>query len=101
VFCLPSLYDPSSNAVLEAFTSGLPLVTTANVGTGTEINQWGAGKICLRDPVSIADAIKSTIDHQAIMSKLARLLAEKFSQEEVIREWQSLYAHIIASRLRE
>jgi UDP-glucose:(heptosyl)LPS alpha-1,3-glucosyltransferase len=101
VFCLPSLYDPSSNAVLEALSSGLPVVTTEHVGTGTEINQWGAGKICLRDPVSIADAIKSTIDHQAIMSKLARLLAEKFSQEEVIREWQSLYAHIIASRLRE
>jgi UDP-glucose:(heptosyl)LPS alpha-1,3-glucosyltransferase len=99
VFCLPSLYDPSSNAVLEALSVGLPVVTTADVGTATEISQSGAGVICLRDPESIRTTIKQAFASRDQMAKRARVLAEEFSQEKITQEWQSLYRQTIQSRM--
>jgi UDP-glucose:(heptosyl)LPS alpha-1,3-glucosyltransferase len=98
VFCLPSLYDPSSNAVLEALSAGLPVVTTANVGTAFEINQSGAGVICLRNSESIRIAIEHAFAQRAKMSKQARTLAQGFSQEEAVKEWLSLYQQTIRNR---
>ena len=98
VFCLPSLYDPSSNAVLEALSSGLPVVTTADVGTAAEINRSGAGVICLRNAESIRIAIEHAFEQRARMSTQARTLAQGFSQEETAQEWQSLYRQTIRNR---
>jgi UDP-glucose:(heptosyl)LPS alpha-1,3-glucosyltransferase len=45
-FVLPTLYDPLSNAVLEALACGLPVVTSRRCGAGELVVAHGAGFIC-------------------------------------------------------
>ena len=93
-FALPSLYDPSSNAVLEALACGLPVVTTADVGTGMEIQDAQAGQLCDRSPGSIAQAITTVQKQHGQMASNARQLSLKFSQDQAIAAWQDLYQRI-------
>lgn len=55
VFCLPTLYDPLPNAVLEAFACGLPVATTTSCGAAELIEPGVNGDVCAaRDPVALA-----------------------------------------------
>lgn len=93
VFALPSLYDPSPNAALEALGCGLPVVTTADTGLAREIAEEDAGAICMRDPADIADKILgiSGKDRRDGMAARARQLAMAFDQDLVIGRWLDLY----------
>jgi UDP-glucose:(heptosyl)LPS alpha-1,3-glucosyltransferase len=53
VFCLPTLYDPCSNACLEALASGLPVVTTVANGASEAIAE-GRNGLVLSDPLDVA-----------------------------------------------
>ncbi len=55
IFLLPTIYDPFSNACLEALAAGLPVVTTRANGF-SEIIQTGVHGTVLDDPRNI-DAI--------------------------------------------
>jgi UDP-glucose:(heptosyl)LPS alpha-1,3-glucosyltransferase len=98
VFALPSLYDPSSNAVLEALASGLPVLTTLNVGSAREIIQAQAGVICSRTAGSIARGILECKEKKAYFSGNSRELALAFSQKEILVQWLALYERVLASR---
>jgi UDP-glucose:(heptosyl)LPS alpha-1,3-glucosyltransferase len=100
-FVLPSLYDPSSNAVLEALACGLPVITTRNVGTGLEVESAQSGALCERDQASIAEAINAVQRQHSSMSKNARQLALKFSQDHTISAWWNLYQHSINKKAAE
>ena len=93
VFALPSLYDPSSNAVLEALSCGLPVTTTKDVGTANKIVSTESGIICTRDPESIAEKINFFKDatRRTIYASNARALAKQFDQERVMKEWLFFY----------
>lgn len=94
VFVLPSLYDPSPNAALEALACGLPVVTTDDVGGARELAQAGAGFVCTRDPEDIAAAVGRAVDadNRAAMSRHAREFALGFDRETVLRQWLDFYA---------
>ncbi len=54
---LPTLYDPLSNAVLEALACGLPVVTSRRCGAGELVVAHDAGWICdADDDAALADA---------------------------------------------
>jgi len=91
VFALPSLYDPSPNAILEALASGLPVLTSKNVGTANEIAEAGAGIVCDRNPESIAAGLSKVCLHAQKMGAQARTLAMRFSQDKVVPHWLDLY----------
>lgn len=95
IFALPSLYDPSPNAALEALACGLPTVITNDTGLARDIEAAQAGKICMRDPGDIAQKIgeiADDCDRLATMSKQARMLALQFGQSRIVEQWLDFYA---------
>lgn len=63
-FVLPTIYDPLSNAVLEALACGLPVVTSKRCGAGELVDAFDAGSTC------------DAIDARAIAAAMTRLLDE-------------------------
>ncbi|MFI4888643.1 MAG: glycosyltransferase family 4 protein [Burkholderiales bacterium] len=62
VFLLPTLYDPLSNAVLEALACGLPVITSTRCGAGELVAAHGAGIVCgARDIAAIGDAMRALL----------------------------------------
>jgi UDP-glucose:(heptosyl)LPS alpha-1,3-glucosyltransferase len=60
IFILPSIYDPSSNACLEALASGLPVITTRDNGFSEIMENGVHGSIVDRssDSAALRDAIQ-------------------------------------------
>ena len=85
LFLLPTIYDPFSNACLEALGAGLPVITTSSNGF-SEIIQPGAEGEVLDDPADI-DAIARAIERWSDPEKRARIkprlqaLAAEFSMK--------------------
>lgn len=66
IFALPTMFDPFSNATLEAMSCGLPVITTAENGV-SEIIRDGENGFILRKPD----------DHMGLASTLGYLACEK------------------------
>jgi UDP-glucose:(heptosyl)LPS alpha-1,3-glucosyltransferase len=66
IFILPTIYDPSSNACLEALASGLPVITTRANGFSETIEQGMHGSIIDRPDnlMALRDAILVWSDHK-------------------------------------
>jgi len=90
IFILPSIYDPFSNACLEAMASGLPVITTKDNGA-SEIIEDGKDGFILddpSDPVEMSSKIKLLMDNilRETVGKEARKKAERFAVEESVRK---------------
>ncbi len=83
LFVLPTLYDPFSNATLEALSSGLPAITTRNNGAAELITNGAEGFVVedMLDARELANRIGESLDRLALMGQRARSRAEAFSIE--------------------
>jgi|WetSurMetagenome_2_1015567.scaffolds.fasta_scaffold04467_7 UDP-glucose:(heptosyl)LPS alpha-1,3-glucosyltransferase len=81
IFVLPTLYDPFSNACLEAMASGLPVITTRNNGVAEIIEQGREGFVTesLTDPEELSGRIILALRDAEAMGVRARAKAEQFS----------------------
>jgi len=75
VFILPTIYDPFSNACLEALAAGLPVITTAQNGFSEIIESGPEGDIVAEpdDIPALAAALKSWSDPLRRMAAKPRL----------------------------
>lgn len=103
VFCLPTLYDPFPNAVLEALACGLPVVTTTTCGAAelltppeTETKaQPPAGRIVPpADPRALAAALDELLAGAEIRREAARALVAPLSIDAMTRKLLTLYARL-------
>ena len=89
-FLLPTLYDPFSNACLEALAAGLPLITTAHNGFAEIIEPGLEGEVVAQpdDIAALAAALEKWSDparRAAIRPRLLTLGAQ-FSIAENVRQ---------------
>ena len=97
VFALPSLYEPSSNAILEAMACGLPIVCTESVGNANIVREQNCGYICDRDPESILEGLRYVLssDRYEALSANCLLAAKQIVQEPIIDKWLKLYDTVL------
>ena len=97
VFALPSLYEPSSNAILEAMACGLPIVCTESVGNANIVREQNCGYICDRDPESILEGLRYVLssDRYEALSANSLLAAKQIVQEPIIDKWLKLYDTVL------
>ena len=88
-FLLPTLYDPFSNACLEALAAGLPVITTAHNGFAEIIAPGVEGEVVAEpdDIAALAGALKKWSDPARRAAIHPRLLAlgARFSIAENVR----------------
>ncbi|MDI6890021.1 MAG: glycosyltransferase family 4 protein [Thermodesulfovibrionales bacterium] len=89
IFVLPTLYDPFSNASLEAMASGLPVITTKNNGASELIEKGHEGFVLdnLFDAQELADKIYLSLDNLKLIGERARKKAEQFPIEKAVPEF--------------
>ncbi len=80
LFVLPTIYDPFSNATLEAMASGLAVITTASNGASELIEDNVHGYV-LKNPMdheTLARNISDALDRSEAMGKEAKRKAEEY-----------------------
>ena len=89
-FLLPTLYDPFSNACLEALAAGLPVITTAHNGFAEIIEPGVEGEVVAQpdDIAALAGALERWSDRARRAAIRPRLLAlgARFGIAENVRE---------------
>lgn len=99
IFVLPTLYDPFPNVCLEAFASGLPVITSTKSGAAEFIRDGENGFVCdALDLKTLTEQIEALTNPQerAVMSRFARQTILPFSLTAMGKELTSLYKKIIA-----
>lgn len=103
IFCLPSLTEGFSNAILEAMACGKPIVAT-NVGGNPEAIENGAQGF-LVVPKSAGELAKKILELAADPALRARMgaagrqrLLEKFTLRKMIADYEEFYASLTGSR---
>ncbi|MBF0458667.1 MAG: glycosyltransferase family 4 protein [Nitrospirae bacterium] len=92
VFILPTLYDPFSNATLEAMAAGCAVITSKNNGAAEiiEDNRDGVLLSDMTDPDELADKIDKTIPQCVALGRIAAEKAKGFSIELAARDFSRL-----------
>lgn len=102
IFALGSLREGISNTVLEAMSSGLPVIATATGGNFELIQPGITGKLVRPgDPDALADAISfyaRDVEARTVCGSAARARAEQnYSLRRMIDEYEKLYTHLCSS----
>lgn len=101
-FVLPSWHENLSNALLEAMSYGLPVITT-DVGANREVLKEGGGIIvAVRSADELSNAIRRiasndterlTLGHEA-----RRTIERYYTVQRMVERWEETYAGILRSR---
>jgi UDP-glucose:(heptosyl)LPS alpha-1,3-glucosyltransferase len=102
LFILPTFYEASSLAVLEAAASGLPLLVTKVNGTEEFVVDGANGYFISRDPEDIAEKIQLLISDSEKLRTLsvnARRTAERYSWDQISESILSLYRQVFDMKM--
>lgn len=103
VFVLSSLSEGISNAVLEAMSCGLPVVTTDCGGMREAVTDGVEGFVVpVRDPESMAAALGRLVSDPELRRRMGeaarqRILRE-FTLERQIDQWMELFESVLAEK---
>jgi UDP-glucose:(heptosyl)LPS alpha-1,3-glucosyltransferase len=99
LFVLPTIYDPFSNACLEAMACGVPVITTRANGAAEIMEEWRTGAIIAdpRDVAGLADRMAELLDpvRREERSAAARACAEGFPAEEHLKQMLATYEDML------
>lgn len=96
LFVLPTLYDPFSNATLEAMASGMPAITTRNNGAAELIEDGREGFVTtdLFNAQELADKVNLSLNNLKAMGENARKKAEAFPVGMAVKEFIEVISQV-------
>ena len=102
VFALPSLYEGSSLAVLEAMAAGIPIVSSAIGGTEELIDDGHSGLLVAPgDAKALAAALRRVLDDPELRQSLAARARERvdagLTREQMATRVTSIYRELLGS----
>lgn len=105
IFCLSSVYEGMSNALVEAICVGLPIVTTKVSGTEELINNGENGFIVnIGDKESMAKALTKIIEDENLQNQFAeknKAQAIKFETNTIVNQWEDLVNSVVRSKVKD
>jgi glycosyltransferase involved in cell wall biosynthesis len=95
----PSREEPFGNVVVEAWSCGVPIVTTASTGPSwLARNGEGAILTPIDDPAALAGGIRTVLSSPALATKLVaagrRRVEEEFSEAAIVSRYVDLFAEV-------
>jgi glycosyltransferase involved in cell wall biosynthesis len=101
VFALPSLYEGSSLATLEAMAAGCAVVSSAIPGTDELISDGQSGLLVPpNDPVALAGALRRVLGDAELRAELGRQararIEREFTAEAMTRKVVAVYDELLA-----
>ena len=105
-FVLPSLGEGISNTILEAMSSGLPIIATAVGGNVELVNEGINGRlVAAANPTELAEAIvdlaqRTDVD-KAMGQQGRRLVEEYYSMSAMLSSYQQLYDRLLCRETRQ
>ena len=96
-FVLPTLYDPQSNAVLEAMACGLPAITTTGCGVAELLSPESGHVVDAFDLAALAAAMTDLLrrEHARALGAAARRAIEPYSLDRMTDDYLALYARLM------
>jgi glycosyltransferase involved in cell wall biosynthesis len=104
IFCLSSIYEGMSNALVEAICVGLPIVTTKVSGTEELIKNGENGFIVnIGDKESMAKALTKIIEDENLQNQFAeknKAQAIKFETNTIVNQWEDLVNSVVRLKVK-
>ena len=102
LFCMPSLVEGVSMALIEAASAGLPSLVSKNVGNYREIIEDESGILCGLSSDSIKKEIMSITENPTQLNRLSTnaflTTKKRYSLKLVVKELINTYKHIYKKR---
>lgn len=103
VLILPTIYDPFPSTVIEAFASGLPVVTTTGCGARDLAAQLDPLFVCdALDTAGLANGLRRAfaLALKPSTAQIARKIAEPFSLDSMVKHMLNVYDEFMPKRSR-
>jgi L-malate glycosyltransferase len=105
IFVNSSVVDNQPVSILEAFASGLPVVSTPTGDIAAMLRGGEAGLLIdAGDPSAMTDGVTRLLETPGLALKITRCAreeAERYTWRRVGDEWQTLYAELLSSGVGE
>ena len=105
IFCLSSIYEGMSNALVEAICVGLPIVTTKVSGTEELIKNGENGFIVnIGDKESMAKALTKIIEDENLQNQFTeknKAQAIKFETNTIVNQWEDLVNSVVRLKVKD
>ena len=104
VFCLSSVYEGMSNALVEAICVGLPIVTTKVSGTEELIKDGENGFIVnIGDTDAMAEALTKILKDENLQKQFSennKAQAIKFETNAIVDQWENLVNSVVRLKVK-
>ena len=104
IFCLSSIYEGMSNALVEAICVGLPIVTTKVSGTEELIKDGENGFIVnVGDKEAMAKALTKIIEDENLQNQFSennKAQAIKFETNTIVDQWENLVNSVVRLKVK-
>ena len=99
VYCMPSHGEPFGMTLLEAMSSGVPVVTTNAGGPPYFVHEAGGRIVPMRDAARLADALVEILSSRPLQQSMGRYNRRRVEQDfdwtRQLDRMESVYAHVL------